>query len=389
MGLGIISDVHLGRYKYGKLNPETGLDRRTEDILANVEQAIQIASDRNAHTFMILGDLYHLKRPLPIFREVLAKKIAKALKRDMDVFIILGNHDQGRTSSHDLVEFGELDELIDNFHVIDRPDFFEEGEYFYAFLPHVNQTQLNISNQEFYKYQIEQIERLTGIAKKSKAKYKFFFGHFGTDRSIAGKSFDVGKAGKSPRTIPVKSFDKEVWTRVYLGDIHKQQELNDFCRHVGSVARVDFGEEFEEKGMYWFEDGEEEFIKFEDREFKTLELDLSSDARKKMGQFCEDVQDVDVSEAVVRLKVTIKEEDRDLISWKGLEEYLKEESWKYVGKSITEIRKEGEDAVVDEDRALDYVKMFKDYVKQIDVDDDMAKKVDDEGTKILAEVLNG
>jgi DNA repair exonuclease SbcCD nuclease subunit len=390
MSLVMISDIHLGRYKYGNLNPQTGLDLRTEDILSNVREAIKYAHDIGAKYLTILGDQYHLKRPVEIFREALAQVLREALEQGLEVFVILGNHDQGRTAAHDLVELHELSHLVPLFHVIDTPETFERGEYFFAFLPHVNQIKLNISNIEFFQYQLDKIKELSKAAQKSKAKYKIFFGHFGTDKSVAGKGFDIGSTGKSTRVIPLSIFDKTIWTRVYLGDIHKPQELNDFCRHVGSIAKVDFGEESEKKGLYHFENGNDKFIELHDREFKTLSVDLTNDARTSMEKFCDIVQDLNLSKAIVRLDIKIRQKDDGLINFKGIEEYLKGASWKYIGKGITQISDESEEVIIDEYKNLDYAKIFKDYVQKAkdQIDEDIFEDVLIEGEIILSEILN-
>ena len=100
----ILSDIHLGRYKYGKMDIQQGIDTRTQDILNNIDQMIEYAIKNKVDIIIITGDLYHIKRPDQVFRRLLTQKIEKMLANKFEVFIILGNHDQGRTKGHDLVE---------------------------------------------------------------------------------------------------------------------------------------------------------------------------------------------------------------------------------------------------------------------------------------------
>jgi hypothetical protein len=304
--------------------------------------------------------------------------------------LLLGNHDQGKTSGHDLVELLEVSDQISHLHVIDKPMTFEHNELLLCFLPCVNKIDFNLKKEDDYAYNMEQIKLLSGKASKSDKKYKFFFGHFGTDNSVAGKSFDLGSVTHKDRIISLKAFDPSIWTRVYLGDIHKQQELNDFVRHPGSIARVDFGEEFEEKGFYYFEDGNDEFIQVHDREFKTLEVNLTDKPRDTMQQFCSDVQDLDLLNSIVRFRVTINASERKLINFKAIEEYLKEESWNYIGKSITEIDDRMEEITIDTNKELNHIVVFDNFIENIkhQIDNDIIEDVKREGKQILGEVLN-
>jgi len=385
MEMVLLSDIHLGRYKYGKMN-NLGYDSRTQDILDNIQQALNYAHQNKISTVMILGDFYHTKRPAQIFRRLLSSKIEWALDRHIKVYLLLGNHDQGKSHGHDLVELVELSTQIENLYVIDQPTAIEVEDSIFCFMPHVNPFDANIEAKQFHDYVITNIKNLSEKAAQSKKKFKYFFGHYATDKSVAGASFDMGMDEKCNRVLPLAIFDKNVWTKVYLGDIHKQQEMNFFCRHVGSIAKVDFGEEGEKKGFYFVRDDEDTFIEIEDREFKTLFVDLLDDPRQQMAGFCESVQDLDLSKSIVRLKAVIKEKDKSLINFAGIEQFLEEESWNYIGKSIQEIREEQSEIKIKQNEELNYVEMFRSYVEQSEID--LKEEVLKAGEEILADIIN-
>lgn len=388
MRLGIISDIHIGRYKYGKINYKTGLDLRTEDILKNIDETIDFAIKKKVDGFIITGDFYHKKKPIQIFRKLIASRINKLLQNKIDTYLLLGNHDQGKTSGHDLIELSEISDHIDRLHTIDTPQSFELKDTLLCFLPCVNRIDYNITDE--FDFNLRKVRSFSDEASHSDKKYKLFFGHFGTDHSVAGKGFDLGFETKHARVMSLDEFKSNVWTRVYLGDIHKPQILNDFCVHVGSVAKVDFGEEFEQKGFCYFEDGKNEFIKISDREFKTLEVDLTEKPRDKMGKFCGDIQDDDLSKSVIRLKIKIKVSERKLINFTALEKYLQNESWKYIGKSITEIDDRREEITFEENEELDHLTIFLNYLKTLedDIDKELYTEIKKSGKEILSEELN-
>ncbi|MDD5650306.1 MAG: metallophosphoesterase [Candidatus Nanoarchaeia archaeon] len=385
MEMVLISDIHLGRYKYGRMN-DKGYDSRTQDILDNIQQALDYANNHRIKTIVVLGDFYHTKRPAQVFRRLLASKFEWALDKGIKLYLLLGNHDQGKSHGHDLVELVEMSTQIENLRVIEIPTIIEVEDSVLCFMPHVNTFDVNIESKKFHDYVIESVEMLAAKAKASNKKYKYFFGHYPTDKSVAGKSFDMGQDEKSNKVLPIKIFDQNIWTKVYLGDIHKQQEMNFFCRHVGSVAKVDFGEEGEKKGFYYVKDDEDTFIPIKDREFKTLFADLRDDARQLMMSFCESVQDMDLSESVVRLKIVINETDKKLINFDGIEEYLKEESWNYIGKNIEEIRQEKSEIKIKQNDELNYVSMFRSYIEQAEIE--MKEDILKVGEEVLADVMN-
>jgi len=390
----ILSDIHLGRYKYGKMDTEIGVDTRTVDILKNMSQVTEFAIDKKVDIVIITGDLYHIKRPDQIFRRLMAREIEKMLKNNLEVFIMLGNHDQGRTKAHDLVEFVELSSQIPNLHVIESPitHFLTKHDTLLSFFPFPNKIDQNIKKEEFHKHEIDTINDLQEKAGGlENYKYKLFFGHFGTDASKLSNSVDLGQVSQG-KAIPLKIFDKNVWTKVYLGDIHKHQELNGFCRHMGSLCKVDFGEEGESKGFYYYEDGKDEFIEVEDRNFMTIEADLTGDMQDKFNTLEEIIKtEPMLQKSITRLKLTLKSIDKKIIPIDELEKKLREKSWNYVGKSITEIQEDDKSELsVKEMAELDHMDIFHKYLES--QKEESKKEVYDimveEGKIILDEVLN-
>ena len=213
----IVSDVHIGKIKYGKIDPKTGVDNRVEDILKNIDQTIDYAIENKVEAYFILGDIYHSKRPVPFFRELFSSRISRVLENDIEVFILIGNHDQGKTISHDLTEMREISKHIKKLHIIDTPEVLEFNDSLLCFLPHVNKIEFNLRDEDYYDFNIKNIRELDKKASKSSKKHKFFFAHFGTNESQTGNSFDLGTIeSKQQRVVPIKEFKKETWTKEEL-----------------------------------------------------------------------------------------------------------------------------------------------------------------------------
>ncbi len=388
----ILSDIHLGRYKYGKMDVELGIDTRTQDILQNIDQTIDYAIEEKADMIIMTGDFYHIKKPDQTFRRLLTKRIERMIHCGFDVYMMLGNHDQGRTKGHDLVELVELSAQIPKLHVIEKEENYllASKDTLLCFFPFINRIEMNIKREDFHDYQIKRIKAIQQKAFVSDVKNKLFFGHFGTDASKIGNSMDLGQLSQG-KTIPLSIFDKKVWTKVYLGDIHKHQEMNEFCRHMGSIAKVDFGEEGESKGFYFYEDGEDKFVEIEDRNFMTFEDDFVDDPERINAMFPVIAVDPLIQESITRLKLRVKSIDMKLLDIDSLEKVLRERSWHYVGKSITQVYEEDNTELsVKEMAELDHMDIFKKYLES--QKEDHKKEVFDimveEGKQILDEVLN-
>jgi len=363
----ICSDIHIGKYRYGKIDPTTGVNIRTLDVIANFDETIEYAIEKKVDAFVIAGDIFQSKNPTNKERELVGKKFSKILINDIPLYVLIGNHDYSKTidSSHVLSELGSVSNCIQKFHIIDKPDIHVVNEMGLYFLPHVNWAEYGIDTEkDFFDWEVQQIKELSKKADDSKEKLKIFFGHFGTTGSKTGNSFDLGvSTGSNSRVIPMSCFSSHVWNKVYLGDIHLPQEMNSTCRHVGSLARTDFGEEKEGKGFYHFIDGDDEFISVDDREFLTLELDLSGDkSREIMEKFCDEVQELDLEEKIVRINLKINDTNKQLIKLGGLEKYLRECCFYFQGFNRQEIKKEEEsddEIEINLDDEFDYVKIFK------------------------------
>jgi len=383
------SDPHIGRYKYGKVNERTGNDTRSEDVLKNFDEIIDHAIEKKVQVFVAGGDFYHIKKPQDIYKKLLAKRFERILNAKIQLILLVGNHDQGRTAAHNLSEIFELNSQIPLLHIVEEPKVihFDDAELY--ILPYVNRFDLNLSKEVFPKFQLEHIRKFAKQAAKNN-KLHYFFGHFATSLSKSANSFDLGSLTdlENSEIVDIKEFDKKIWTKVYLGHIHKHQEMNDFCKHSGSTARVDFGEELEEKGFYYFEDKKDEFVELNDRKFKTLDLNLFvDDPRKEMEKFCNDIQDLDLKQTITRLRVKIKAKDRKLIKFEGVENYLKEETWSYIGKNVTEIQGDREDIRLETSEDLNYVNIFNEYIKKISLDESLLELVKKEGEKVLIESM--
>jgi len=366
MKLAIVSDPHIGDYPYGKTDTTTGLNTRLLDFLNNLDQTIDFAIEKQVDVYIIVGDIYRVKHPNSKIRKQFAPRIRRLIEAGIKVILLTGNHDMTTSAAgaHALSEMEELGPLIDKLMVLSNPAVVKENNTDLYLLPFVNRGEKGLlTPQEFITYQLDMIKEYNLQTKKSKAKYKLFFGHFGTDKSVIGNSFDLDMStDENENKVSLTAFDDGDWTHIYLGHIHKQQNLSNIAKHVGSLGRVDFSEEKEQKGFYYFEDGRDEFILLNDRLFKTFTLKLNADYDDKLSAFLTKIRSLDLSRSIVRVKADVQQTYLPEISFTEIESYLKEHSWHSLGVSI--------DIIADEENDVD----TEHQITSVDLPDDALKK---------------
>lgn len=390
MKIAIISDPHIGDYSYGKTDIETGLNTRLLDFLHNLDQTVNYAIENEIDIYIIVGDIYRVKHPSSKIRKQFVPRIKKLLENNIRVILLTGNHDMTTSAdgAHALSEMQELCSLIDEFEVHSRLKIIKADDDTELYLlPFINRgIEKLLTEEEFLKFQKEKIQEFNDLTKKSNAKYKLFFGHFGTDQSVLGASFDLDmSSNENENIIPLALFDEGDWTKVYLGHIHKQQEFNTVSRHVGSLGRVDFAEEKEQKGFYVFENGNDKFIQVKDREFKTFKIKLTDEnCREVFLKFFDKVKSLDLKNTIVRVKADVLQTYLPLLKFDEIETYLRENTWHSLGIDVnlmTVEEEKTEQEITTSDTPDSALK------KHIEIHSERFKGIEDKSLKLGIEIL--
>jgi exonuclease SbcD len=142
--------------------------------------------------------------------------------------------------------------------------------------------------------------------------------HLMADRANLGaeRFLAVGKGF----TIPLSMLTRPCFDYVALGHVHRHQNLNKSndppVIYPGSIERVDFSEEKEDKGyvLVNLERGRAqwEFCTLPVRTFRTIEVDVS-EAADPQAALLKAIKKKDIKEAVVRLIYKLRSEQLDLI----------------------------------------------------------------------------
>jgi exonuclease SbcD len=352
------ADLHLGVETYGRIDPVDGLSTRLKDFLAVFDELVDYALENKADLVLFCGDAYKSREPTQTQQREFARRINRLAVSGIPVFILTGNHDLpnaiGRATATEI--FDTL--AVKNVFVANRPDIFKintpGGTIQVVSLPWLRRSTL-LSREDSKNLNLEQVnhkiqEALTSVIAEKAANLDPAFpailaGHVSIGSAKAG-SESMMSIGQEPvlllSNIALPAFDY-----VALGHIHKQQVLheNPPVVYAGSLERIDFGEENDEKGFYVVDilPGENnvkrqvsyKFHPVNGRRFLTIKVDLKDEtdplpdvlnAIKPYGN--------NLKDAVVRLNISMPSSLEGRLRNSEIREALKEAEYFTITRDI-------------------------------------------------------
>jgi exonuclease SbcD len=292
-----LADTHIGMENYGRINPETGLNQRLHDFLNSLDQALDAALASQVDLVIIAGDIYKTRDPTPTHQREFAKRIHRLSRAGVHTVIVAGNHDiplsTGRATSIDIFRALEIENVTVartiGTHRIEtksgpvqvvafpwsvrslaqaHPDFKNRT------IADLNQAMIEL-NQDKLREQAEQLDPHTPAILVGHTH--LFGARIGAERLLTMGTDPI----YDPRTVDLPNLDY-----VALGHIHKHQALSYTHPPVvysGSIDRVDFGEEHEDKGWVYVEIPEKgraewHFRKVDARPFLSIDAHVEADA---------------------------------------------------------------------------------------------------------------
>ncbi len=318
------ADLHLGVESHGRPDPATGLSTRVGDFLERLDEVIDYALNERADLVVFAGDAFHKRDPNPTLMREFAKRI-KRLADEVPTLLLIGNHDAPgiavRANSVDI--FGALE--VPGVILGNRPDGqvvkTRNGPVFLAWVPYPTRNRL-LSNGDHQGKSIDELElalrdAVTAIVRDLARQAdehdmpRVFAGHFTVDQALFGSERAV-MIGRDV-AVNLDVLADPAWDYVGLGHIHKHQALSEDPPVVysGSLERIDFGEQEEEKGFCWveLERGKTtwEFVPVQAREFVTIRIDTTAtEIDNPTESFLGMLPELALDEAVVRIIFTMR-----------------------------------------------------------------------------------
>ena len=314
-----LADLHIGVENYGRVDPATGLHTRLLDYLARMDEAIDYGLAEGADAVLIAGDVYKNRTPNPTHQREFARRIRRIRRAGLPVLILLGNHDVSPAvgRAHAIEIFETL--AVEGVTIADRPGLHRletrAGPLQVIALPWVTRHALLtkeelrlVSLLEVEAMLLQRIENfLHHAAEMLDADVPAVLTIHGTiDGAVVGaeRQIMLGKDLVLPKSVvALPGIDY-----VAMGHVHKHQVLGEHPPVVypGSIERIDFGEEHEDKGCVLAEIAKGQvrwrFHRLAARPFVTIEVDVRNSADPQ-ARVAAAIEKHDLHSAVVRVRI--------------------------------------------------------------------------------------
>ena len=332
-----LSDIHMGSgFSHGRINPATGLNTRLEDFVNTLSKCIDRAIADTVDMVIFGGDAFPDATPPPYVQQAFASQFRRLMDANIPTVLLVGNHDQHSQ--------GQGGASLNIYRTLGVPGFVvgdtltthciqtRNGKVQVITLPWLTRSTL-MTRQETEGLSLAEVnqlltERLRVVLEGEVRRLDpdvptVLLAHLMSDNATLGaeRFLAVGKGF----TLPLSLLTRPCFDYVALGHVHRHQNLNKSNNppviYPGSIERVDFSEEKEDKGYVMLElergSAEWEFCPLTVRTFRTIEVDISK-ADDPQAVLMKAIAKYDIEDAVVRLIYKLRSEQMDLIDSSSL-----------------------------------------------------------------------
>jgi exonuclease SbcD len=326
------SDLHIGVENYGRIDPETGLSTRLGDFLYSLDQVVEFALTEGVDLVLLAGDAYKGRDPTQTHQREFAKRLNRLSRAGIPTFLLVGNHDlpaaSSRATAVDIFPTLEVANVYVGNSLKNYDVSTPLGPIQVLAVPWPRRSAI-LSREDSRDMSIEQVrqaleERLTeGIdieAKKLNPDIPAIItAHVTVNGATVGteRSMMLGQ----DHVLLVSALARQQVEYVALGHIHKHQILRPdppMVVYSGSLQRVDFSEEGDEKGFCVVDldqtapQGQRmtnfEFHKLDARIFVTVDVSVESQDVDPTATVVRAINRKEIADAVVRVQISLAAE---------------------------------------------------------------------------------
>lgn len=338
------ADIHVGMENHGRTDPETGLSSRVRDFLRRLDEMIEYAAKQEVDLVIFAGDAFKTRTPNPTYQREFAHRI-RDLSDLAPTVLLVGNHDLPPTrlkaSSIEIYETLRVPNVLVaaeyDVHTVET----KRGPVAVGTAPYPVRSRL-LEDQGLAGLTIADTDRalqeavvrvLAELADRvdDLEMPRLLTGHFTIGGAVLGSERHI-MLGRDV-AAPLSAVADPRWDYVAMGHIHKHQDLTRDKRgmppvvYSGSMERIDFGEQGDEKGFCWVELARGattwRFVPLPARPFVTLEADLR-EAANPTDALLHLIRQYDLREAILRLDVQLTPEAESRFSEGVVREALRQ-----------------------------------------------------------------
>ncbi len=326
------ADTHIGMENYGRTSPVSGLNTRVEDFLRRMDEMIDYARDNDVDLTIFAGDAFKTRTPNPTYQREFAYRV-RDLAALAPVVMLIGNHDVPpmalKASSIEIYDTLQVPNVWIANDYVNKVVQTKRGPVIVGTAPYPLRSRLleKVDTSGMTIADIDQMMRadliqvLDSLAAEADgmaveagapATPRVLTAHFSIDEATVGSERQV-MLGRDV-SVPVSALSDPRWDYVALGHVHKHQNLTRArpdappVVYSGSMERIDFGEEGDDKGYCWVElersAAQWHFEKVDARKFVTIRADLR-DTDEPTQDVIALIKRQNVQDAVVRIRVDL------------------------------------------------------------------------------------
>lgn len=336
------SDLHIGVERYGRINPETGLSSRLGDFLRALDNLVDYAIEQAVDLVIFAGDAYKTRDPSPTHQREFATRLLRLSRANIQAFLLVGNHDlpQGMNRATAIDIFDTL--AVPNITIGNRIKTHRletaGGPIQIVSLPWITRSVV-LTRDEARNLPMDEVNR---VIEEKVSGYldaevdaldpnvpAILVGHltvadarYGSERSVM-----IGQ----DVVFLQSTIAREPFSYVALGHLHMHQTIGGRVPLVysGSLERIDFSEEKEEKGFVVVEipnrPGETADFRFQPVAARTfLTITVDADVEDPTAAVLSAIEEHDLSGKVVRVIIRTSEAREGLLRMGEIQRALRE-----------------------------------------------------------------
>jgi len=277
------ADLHLGATTTLKVHGPNIDEIRRKDFHNNFAKIVDEALKENVDLFLICGDVFHKSDPSPKDFVEFSEQIGRLTEAGVKIIIIAGNHDRprvkgGQNPIRGLVE-AKHPSLYYIQSTINEPIIIESKKASIGIvpIPYIDPRVVKYINEDYDKILKEKINNILENPKMNNVDYKILMAHL----IVLGAEYkNIFYWLQDEPKIKLSDLMEEKFDYIALGHVHTPQCISKKVYYSGSIEKVSFLEEnenksfilasFNDKGM------EVELKSLSCRPMKTLEFTISS-----------------------------------------------------------------------------------------------------------------
>lgn len=322
----ILGDVHLGKgTNIGKGGVGSNLNSRIVDQINLLDWTLERAIEHHADHIIVTGDVFEDPKPHPSLIVLFISWLKKCQVHDVNVHVIIGNHDILRTghvytSPLDIVSEAELEKI----HVYKDTDTIIIGTTAFTLVPFRDRKSFGVgSNADAIALVRDSL--VYELASIPTTYRKVLIGHLAIEGSIPiGDEIDDLT---NELFCPLDMFTG--YDYVWMGHVHKPQVMkkkNPYIAHIGSMDISNFGETDHKKHIVVFNCDEENGWFSENlptRPLQKITVSVPKDTVDTTAYVLEELKKSGVQErAIVRVEVALTSPDLKSVNKATIEKYL-------------------------------------------------------------------